>query len=116
MIRECTAQDFDAIFTIINDAAQAYRGVIPADCRHEPYLSREHLRHEMDAGAAYRKPWTSSIYSFRKAPIKRFTSSGFSWCTKCPSPKIFFSTFLEKAVSIPLVVSTPIQPSCAPWM
>lgn len=53
MIRQCTEQDFEAIFTIINDAAQAYRGVIPADCWHEPYMSREYLRHEMEAGVVF---------------------------------------------------------------
>jgi hypothetical protein len=36
MIRRCTADDLDAMGVIINDAAQAYRGVIPADCWHEP--------------------------------------------------------------------------------
>jgi N-acetylglutamate synthase-like GNAT family acetyltransferase len=33
---------------IINDAAQAYRGVIPADRWHEPYMSRDELRHEIE--------------------------------------------------------------------
>ncbi len=53
MIRICTKEDFDAVFSIINDAAQAYRGVIPADRYHEPYMSREYLKHEMDAGVVF---------------------------------------------------------------
>ena len=32
---------------IVNDAAQAYRGTIPADCWVEPYMPAEELRHEI---------------------------------------------------------------------
>jgi GNAT superfamily N-acetyltransferase len=53
MIRRCGEGDFDAIFEIINDAAQAYRGVIPEDRWHEPYMSREHLREEIGAGVVF---------------------------------------------------------------
>ncbi len=53
MIRRCGNNDFETIYAIINDAALAYKGVIPADCWHEPYMSREHLRHEMDAGVVF---------------------------------------------------------------
>jgi N-acetylglutamate synthase-like GNAT family acetyltransferase len=52
-IRICTNNDFESIFAIINDAAQAYKGVIPADCWHEPYMSREYLQHEIDAGVIF---------------------------------------------------------------
>jgi len=37
MIRACSDADTDAVHAIINEAAVAYRGVIPADCWHEPY-------------------------------------------------------------------------------
>jgi N-acetylglutamate synthase-like GNAT family acetyltransferase len=50
MIRRCDEQDFEAIYEIVNDAATAYRGVIPADCWAEPYMPREKLRAEIDAG------------------------------------------------------------------
>ena len=53
MIRQCIENDFEVIFAIINDAATAYQGVIPADRWHEPYMSREHLRREIDAGVAF---------------------------------------------------------------
>ena len=43
-IRECADNDFDAIFEIINDAAQAYKGIIPEDRWHEPYMSRARTR------------------------------------------------------------------------
>lgn len=53
MIRACTAGDFDAIHEIVNDAAIAYRGVIPADRWHEPYMSREALAAEIADGVRF---------------------------------------------------------------
>jgi N-acetylglutamate synthase-like GNAT family acetyltransferase len=53
MIRPCTNQDFDQIWTIINDGAQAYKGIIPADRWTEPYMSKEKLQHEIDAGVTF---------------------------------------------------------------
>ncbi len=53
MIRPCTDNDFDAMLSIINDAAQAYKGHIPADRWKEPYLSAEYLQHELDAGVRF---------------------------------------------------------------
>ena len=41
MIRECVEDDFEVIYEIINDAAQAYRGIIPPDRWHDPYMPRE---------------------------------------------------------------------------
>jgi GNAT superfamily N-acetyltransferase len=53
MIRLCNRQDFEAIWTIINDGAEAYRGVIPADRWHEPYMTRDKLRSEIEAGVTF---------------------------------------------------------------
>lgn len=53
MIRRCEDRDFEAIWTIINDGAQAYKGIIPADRWTEPYMSREKLRHEIDGGIVF---------------------------------------------------------------
>lgn len=53
LIRKCTENDFESMFEIINDAAQAYKGVIPADRWHEPYMSQEYLRHEIDTGVEF---------------------------------------------------------------
>jgi GNAT superfamily N-acetyltransferase len=52
-IRPCTNGDFIAIWEIINDGAQAYRGVIPADRWHEPYMTMEALRGEINAGVRF---------------------------------------------------------------
>jgi GNAT superfamily N-acetyltransferase len=46
-------QDVGVIFEIINDAAQAYKGVIPADRWHEPYMSQDQLKQEIDAGVSF---------------------------------------------------------------
>ena len=53
MVRRCDERDFEAIWEIINDGAQAYRGVIPADRWHEPYMPKEHLRAEMRDGVEF---------------------------------------------------------------
>jgi len=53
MIRKCTESDINAIFDIINDAARAYKGVIPGDRWHEPYMSAEEIWHEIKAGVIF---------------------------------------------------------------
>jgi N-acetylglutamate synthase-like GNAT family acetyltransferase len=53
MIRPCTDNDFEATYDIINDAAQAYKGLIPADRWHEPYMSQDQLQQEIDAGVNF---------------------------------------------------------------
>jgi N-acetylglutamate synthase-like GNAT family acetyltransferase len=53
MIRQCGNSEFETIYSIINDAAQAYKGVIPADCWKEPYMSEDELREEISAGVVF---------------------------------------------------------------
>jgi GNAT superfamily N-acetyltransferase len=52
-IRPCTSSDLDEMFAVINDAAIAYRGVIPSDRWKEPYMPMEELREEITAGVAF---------------------------------------------------------------
>jgi GNAT superfamily N-acetyltransferase len=52
-IRLCSDHDLDAILKIVNQAAEAYRGVIPADRWHEPYMARRELDSEIAAGVAF---------------------------------------------------------------
>jgi len=52
-IRPCRDDERDAIFEIVNAAAEAYRGVIPADRWHEPYMPRDELDAEIEAGVAF---------------------------------------------------------------
>ena len=53
-IRDCVAADIADIAAIINDAAAAYRGIIPADRWHEPYMQEDELRREIAAGVHFR--------------------------------------------------------------
>jgi len=53
VIRRCTEDDFEIMYSIINDAATAYKGVIPEDRWHEPYMPKEELRREIDAGVVF---------------------------------------------------------------
>jgi GNAT superfamily N-acetyltransferase len=53
VIRPCTSADLGAIEMIVNEAAERYRGAIPDDCWHEPYMSREELERQVAAGVAF---------------------------------------------------------------
>jgi len=53
MIRNLLPSDSDAILEVINDAAQAYKGVIPDDRWKEPYMSAEELKEEIEAGVRF---------------------------------------------------------------
>jgi GNAT superfamily N-acetyltransferase len=52
-IRPCRDDERPAILAIVNAAAEAYRGVIPADRWHEPYMSGDELDGEIAAGVAF---------------------------------------------------------------
>jgi GNAT superfamily N-acetyltransferase len=52
-IRRCTEGEREAIFEIVNAAAEAYRGVIPADRWQEPYMPMEELDGEIAAGVEF---------------------------------------------------------------
>jgi GNAT superfamily N-acetyltransferase len=52
-IRPCRDDERDAILAIVNAAAEAYRGVIPADRWHEPYMPAEELDGEIAAGVVF---------------------------------------------------------------
>lgn len=53
MIRPIQPHETKTILDIINTAAQAYKGVIPADCWHEPYMSARELDGELKAGVNF---------------------------------------------------------------
>jgi GNAT superfamily N-acetyltransferase len=53
MIRLVRSDETGIVWHIINEAAQAYKGVIPADCWHEPYMPAEELSGELEAGVAF---------------------------------------------------------------
>ena len=51
--RSCRPDEIGEILEIINDAAQAYRGVIPGDRWHEPYMPLAELEEQVAAGVAF---------------------------------------------------------------
>jgi GNAT superfamily N-acetyltransferase len=53
LIRPCRDEERPAILSIVNAAAEVYRGVIPADRWHEPYMPAQELDAEIAAGVAF---------------------------------------------------------------
>ena len=55
MIAKSQKEDFEQIYEIINDAASAYRGIIPADRWQDPYMTKEELIKQIGEGVQF---WT----------------------------------------------------------
>ena len=53
MISKLTTSDFQAILTVVNDAAIAYKGKIPSDRWKEPYMSAQELKEEIQRGVQF---------------------------------------------------------------
>lgn len=53
MIRLCSQRDLDTLFSIINDAARAYKGIIPGDRWKEPYMPIQELEEEIEEGVEF---------------------------------------------------------------
>lgn len=56
-IRECTASEFETVRSVINDAALAYRGVIPLELYREPWMSSDYLTEELFRGVVFSGAW-----------------------------------------------------------
>jgi N-acetylglutamate synthase-like GNAT family acetyltransferase len=52
-IRRSRDSDIPSIFAIVNDAAERYRGVIPADRWHDPYMPLDELTGEIAKGVEF---------------------------------------------------------------
>ena len=53
MIRKLDDADSQTILAVVNDAAVAYKGKIPADCWKEPYMPLEELKEEIQSGVQF---------------------------------------------------------------
>jgi GNAT superfamily N-acetyltransferase len=53
MICRLPPSEFDSMLNVVNDAAQAYKGVIPEDKWKEPYMPAEELRKEIESGVEF---------------------------------------------------------------
>ena len=50
MITEYSRKSLSNILSVVNNAALIYKGVIPDDCWHEPYMLEQELANEFDSG------------------------------------------------------------------
>jgi len=53
MISKLATSGFQAILTVVNDAAIAYKGKIPSDRWKEPYMSAQELKEEIEGGVQF---------------------------------------------------------------
>jgi GNAT superfamily N-acetyltransferase len=53
MICKLTSTDFQAVLKVVNDAAIAYKGKIPADSWKDPYMSAQELKEEIQSGVQF---------------------------------------------------------------
>ena len=53
MIRKVVPSEFKLVLSVVNDAAQAYKGVIPDDCWKEPYMTSQELWEEVERGVDF---------------------------------------------------------------
>ena len=53
MISKLTSSDFQAILTVVNNAAIAYKGKIPSDRWKEPYMTAKKLKEEIQGGVQF---------------------------------------------------------------
>jgi len=52
-IRQCRDDELTTMLAIINAGAMAYKGAIPSDRWHDPYMSLDQLRAEIAAGVSF---------------------------------------------------------------
>lgn len=53
MIIKSEQTDIEELLVIINDGASAYKGIIPADRWHEPYMTEDELKEQIDDGVQF---------------------------------------------------------------
>jgi GNAT superfamily N-acetyltransferase len=53
LIRKVSPSEIGSVLEVINDAAQVYNGVVPAECWRQPYMSAEELKEELNAGVQF---------------------------------------------------------------
>jgi N-acetylglutamate synthase-like GNAT family acetyltransferase len=53
IVRQSEATDLLQILALINEAAQAYRGVVPHDRWHDPYMPADELSREIASGVVF---------------------------------------------------------------
>jgi len=75
VIRTCGPEDAEEIHVIINEAARAYKGVIPPDRYHEPYMPMDELREEMQCMTFFGWEENRRLVGVSAMPMCYLTSS-----------------------------------------
>jgi hypothetical protein len=81
--RICRDDERDEILSIINAAAEAYHGVISADCWHDPYMSGDELDRELATGVAFWGYEDGGRLAGVRACSRCVTLSLFAMLTSC---------------------------------
>jgi N-acetylglutamate synthase-like GNAT family acetyltransferase len=111
MIRKCSDNDFDMMYSIINDAAVAYKGVIPADRWKEPYMPKEELLRQIDEGVSFWgfEDWGELVGIMGIQPVRDVTLIRHAYVrTACRSHGIGSTllAFLLKEITTPVLIGT----------
>ena len=111
MIRKCSENDFDMMYSIINDAAVAYKGVIPVDRWKEPYMPKDELRRQIDEGVSFWgfEDWGELVGIMGIQPVRDVTLIRHAYVrTACRSHGIGSTllAFLLKEITTPVLIGT----------
>jgi N-acetylglutamate synthase-like GNAT family acetyltransferase len=111
MIRKCSDNDFDMMYSIINDAAVAYKGVIPADRWKEPYMPKEELLRQIDEGVSFWgfEDWGELVGIMGIQPVRDVTLIRNAYVRTAYRSHGIGSTLLEfllKEITTPVLIGT----------
>jgi N-acetylglutamate synthase-like GNAT family acetyltransferase len=111
MIRKLINTDFQTILNVVNDAAVAYKGKIPADRWKEPYMPKEELVRQIDEGVSFWgfEDWGELVGIMGIQPVRDVTLIRHAYVrTACRSHGIGSTllAFLLKEITTPVLIGT----------
>ena len=111
MIRKCSEKDFDIMYSIVNDAAIAYKGVIPVDRWKEPYMPKDELRRQIDEGVSFWgfEDWGELVGIMGVQPVRDVTLIRHAYVRTAYRSQGIGSKLLEfllKEIATPVLVGT----------
>ncbi len=111
MIRKCSEKDFDMMYSIVNDAAVAYKGVIPVDRWKEPYMPKDELRRQIDEGVSFWgfEDWGELVGIMGVQPVRDVTLIRHAYVRTAYRSQGIGSKLLEfllKEIATPVLVGT----------